>query len=131
VSADAAPPKSSNSARVMTLEDHIGHHSADGQTDKSYLMTQPSLDRASKTNAPQAPPTGLGSGAYKHNVYYSVFSGDWCIGRIYERHGFPDAVRFFWSLHGVVLTRPPSVHTDGHAPTLEEAKEQFQKSWDA
>ena len=43
-------------------------------------MTQPSLDRASKTNAPQAPPTGLGSGAYKHNVYYSVFSGDWCIG---------------------------------------------------
>ena len=26
-SADADPPKSSNSARVMTLEDHIGHHS--------------------------------------------------------------------------------------------------------
>jgi predicted RNase H-like HicB family nuclease len=52
------------------------------------------------------------------------------IGRIYERNGFPDAVRFFWSLHGVALTRPPSVHTDGHAPTLEEAKAQFQKSWD-
>jgi hypothetical protein len=74
--------------------------------------------------------TGLGSGTYKDNVDYNVFSGEWCIGRIYERHGFPDAVQFFWSLHGVVVTRPPSVHTDGHAPTLEEAKAQFQKSWD-
>jgi hypothetical protein len=43
------------------------------------------------------------------------------IGRIYERNGFPDAVRFFWSLHGVVLTRPPGIHTDGHAPTLDDA----------
>jgi hypothetical protein len=38
---------------------------------------------------------------------------------------------FFWSLHGVVLTRPPSIHTDGFAPTLDDAKAQFQKSWDA
>jgi hypothetical protein len=40
-------------------------------------------------------------------------------------------VRFFWSLHGVVLTQPPSMHTDGTAANLEEAKAQFQKSWDA
>jgi hypothetical protein len=53
------------------------------------------------------------------------------IGRIYERHGFPDAVRFFRSLHGVVLTGPPGIHTAGHAATLEEAKAQFQRSWDA
>jgi hypothetical protein len=53
------------------------------------------------------------------------------IGRIYERNGFPDAVRFFWSLHGVALTRSPSVHTDGFAPNLDDAKAQFQKSWDA
>ena len=53
-------------------------------------------------------PTGLGSGAYKDNVDYSVFSGEWLIGRIYEREGFPDEVRFFWSLHGVVLTPPPA-----------------------
>ena len=46
-------------------------------------------------------PTGLGSGTYKDNVDYSVFSGEWLIGRIYERNGFPDEVRFFWSLHGV------------------------------
>jgi len=46
-------------------------------------------------------PTGLGSGAYQDNVDYNVFSGEWLIGRIYERNGFPDEVRFFWSLHGV------------------------------
>jgi hypothetical protein len=53
-------------------------------------------------------PTGLGSGTYKDNVDYSVFSGEWLIGRIYERNGFPDEVRFFWSLHGVVLTHRPA-----------------------
>ena len=46
-------------------------------------------------------PTGLGHGVYKDAVDYAVFSGDWNIGRIYERRGFSDAVRFFWSLHGV------------------------------
>jgi hypothetical protein len=70
-------------------------------------------------------PTGLGSGAYKDNLDYSVFSGEWLIGRIYERNGFPDEVRFFWSLHGVVLTRPPSMHTDGTAANLEEAMAEF------
>jgi hypothetical protein len=61
----------------------------------------------------------------------SVYFGAWQIGRIYGRRGFPDAVRWSWSLHGVVLTRPPSIQTDGFAPTLEEAKVQFQKSWHA
>ena len=69
--------------------------------------------------------TGLGSGTYKDNVDYNIFSGEWLIGRIYERNGFPDAVRFFWSLHGVVLTRPPDIHTDGHTPSLEAAKAEF------
>jgi hypothetical protein len=55
-------------------------------------------------------PTGLGSGAYKDSVDYNVLSCEWLIGRIYERNGFPDEVRFFCSLHGVVLTRPPSIH---------------------
>jgi hypothetical protein len=73
-------------------------------------------------------PTGLGSGAYKDNLDYSVLSGEWLIGRIYERNGFPDEVRFFWS-RGVVLTRSPGTHTAGHAAALEEAKAQFQKSW--
>ena len=41
-------------------------------------------------------PTGLGSGAYQDKIDYNVFSGEWLIGRIYERNGFPDEVRFFW-----------------------------------
>ena len=49
----------------------------------------------------------LGHGAYKDNIDYNIFSGEWLIGR-YERNGFPDEVRFFWSLHGVVLTQPPA-----------------------
>jgi hypothetical protein len=32
-------------------------------------------------------------------------------------------------LHGVVLTRPPGVSTDGHAPTLEAAKAEFGARW--
>jgi hypothetical protein len=38
-----------------------------------------------------------------------VYSGEWQIGRIYERRGFPDDVRWVWSLYGVVLTRPPGI----------------------
>jgi hypothetical protein len=33
-------------------------------------------------------PTGLGHGIYKDSIDYSVFSGEWNVGRIYERHGF-------------------------------------------
>ena len=62
-------------------------------------------------------PTGLGHGVYKDDIDFGVFSGEWLIGRIYERRGFPDDVRWSWSLYGVVLTRPPSIH-DGDAPTL-------------
>jgi hypothetical protein len=82
-------------------------------------------------------PTGLGHGVYKDAIDYAVFSGAWNIRRIYERRvqrrlrrGFSDAVRFFWSLHGVVLTRPPDIHTDGHEPTLEMAKARLKRSWD-
>ena len=59
--------------------------------------------------------TGLGSGIDKDRPDYTVFTGEWLIGRIYERHGFPDNVRCSGLLHGVVLTQPPSVHTDGTA----------------
>jgi predicted RNase H-like HicB family nuclease len=37
-------------------------------------------------------------------------------------------MRWFWSLYGVV-GRPPNVHTNDHAPTLEEAKAQFESAW--
>ena len=74
-------------------------------------------------------PTGLGHGVYKDEIDFGVFSGEWLIGRIYEQKGFAPEVRFFWSLHGVVLTRPPGIHTEGTAPTLEAAKAEFQASW--
>jgi hypothetical protein len=74
-------------------------------------------------------PTGLGHGVYKDTIDYSVFSGEWLIGRIYGRNGFPADVRFFWSLHGVVLTRPPDIHTDGYTPSLEAAKAEFKRNW--
>ena len=60
-------------------------------------------------------PTGLGSGTYKDNVDYNIFSGEWLIGRIYERNGFPDEVRLFWPLH-----REPFC-PDGAAASLEGA----------
>jgi hypothetical protein len=43
-------------------------------------------------------PTGLGSGFYKDDVDYSVFCGEWCIGRIYEKRSSPEHLRWFWSL---------------------------------
>jgi hypothetical protein len=75
-------------------------------------------------------PTGLGHGFYTDSIDYCVFAGSWNIGRIYERCGFPDAVRFFWSLHGVVLTRAPGIPTDGHEPSLAMAKARLKRSWD-
>ena len=35
-------------------------------------------------------PTGLSSGFYKDTVDYSVFCGEWCIGRIYENRSGPE-----------------------------------------
>ena len=42
--------------------------------------------------------------------------------------GFPDDVRWSWSLYGVVFT-PRGINTDGHAPTLEAAKGEFGANW--
>ena len=43
-------------------------------------------------------PTGLGSGIDKDRPDYTVFTGDWEIGRIYQSRGGPDSLRWFWSL---------------------------------
>ena len=37
-------------------------------------------------------------------------------------------MRWFWSIFGV-LSKPPDVRTDGHAPTLDAAKEELAESW--
>ena len=57
-------------------------------------------------------PTCLGSGMDKDRPDYSVYSGEW--------------ERWFWSL----TVNGPMTRADREA-TLEEAKAQFQKSWDA
>jgi hypothetical protein len=71
-------------------------------------------------------PTGLGAGIDKDRPDYTIYSGEWQIGRIYQTRGGPDHLRCFWSFsqHG------PMMRSDRVA-TLEEAKAQFQKSWDA
>jgi hypothetical protein len=71
-------------------------------------------------------PTGLGSGIDKDRADYTVFTGEWEVGRIYETRGGPDNLRWFWS----VTVNGPMTRSDRVA-TLEEAKAQFQKSWDA
>ena len=43
-------------------------------------------------------PTGLGSGIDKDRPDYTVFTGEWEVGRIYETRGGPDNLRWFWSM---------------------------------
>ena len=67
-------------------------------------------------------PTGLGSGIDKHRPDYTVVTGEWEVGRIYETRGGPDNLRWFWSL----TVNGPMTRADRVA-TLDEAKAQFQK----
>jgi hypothetical protein len=69
-------------------------------------------------------PTGLGSGIDKDRPDYTVFTGEWEVGRIYETRGGPDSLRWFWSMNA----NGPMTRSNRVA-TLEEAKAQFQESW--
>ena len=45
---------------------------------------------------------------------YTIYSGGWAVGRIYETRGGPDRLRWFWSFTVIgPMTRPDRV------PTLE------------
>jgi hypothetical protein len=44
-------------------------------------------------------PAGLSSGIDQDRADYTVFCGEWNIGRIYEVRGGPEHLRWFWSLH--------------------------------
>ena len=62
--------------------------------------------------------TGLGFGIDKDRQDFTIFSGGWALGRIYDpRRSRQSAL-------------VPMARSDRVA-TLEEAKAQFQKSWDA
>jgi hypothetical protein len=71
-------------------------------------------------------PTGLGSGIDKDRPDYTVVIGEWEVVRIYGARGGPDNLRWFWSM----TVNGPMTRSDKVA-TLEEAKAQFQKSWNA
>jgi hypothetical protein len=43
-------------------------------------------------------PAGLSSGIDQDRADYTVFCGEWNIGRIYQTRGGPDGLRWFWSL---------------------------------
>ena len=66
-------------------------------------------------------PSGLGSGIDKDRPDYTILTGEWEIGRIYQTRGGPDNLRWF---------NGPMARS-GRVASLEEAKAQFQKSWDA
>jgi hypothetical protein len=52
-------------------------------------------------------PSGLAS---PNRQDFTVYCGDWPMGRIYEESGGPEHMRWFWTLYGVV-GKPPRSHT--------------------
>jgi hypothetical protein len=41
---------------------------------------------------------GLSSGIDQDRADYTVYSGGWAVGRIYQTRGGPDSLRWFWSV---------------------------------
>jgi hypothetical protein len=72
-------------------------------------------------------PASLSSGIDKDRADYTVFCGEWNIGRIYEVRGSPEHLRWFWALH--FPSKPESLRTDNRVATLEAAKAEFEASW--
>ena len=70
--------------------------------------------------------TGLSSPVDDHLPDFTVLTGEWVIGRIYEVRGSPPDLRWFWSLH----LNGPMKRSDRVA-SLEQAKNQFKTSWAA
>ena len=71
-------------------------------------------------------PTGLGSEIDKERQDYTVYIGKWAVGRIYDVQGSPESLRWFWSFsqHGPMMR-------SGRVSAFQEAKAQFQRSWEA
>ena len=62
-------------------------------------------------------PTGLGAMIEKDRPDYTIYSGEWAIGRIYETRGGPDRLRWFWSF----TVTCPMTRSD-RVSTLEEPR---------
>jgi hypothetical protein len=72
-------------------------------------------------------PTGLSSGYYKNTVDYSIFCGEWCIGRISENRSGPEHMR--WSWVAALPQQARSLRTSNEVATLDAAKAEFEASW--
>ena len=70
-------------------------------------------------------PTGLGSGIDKDRQDFTIYSGGWVVGRIYETRGGPDHLRWFWWF--TVTWSDDALEPCGD---VGEAKAQFPKSPD-
>jgi hypothetical protein len=64
----------------------------------------------------------------KGRVDFTAYCGAWAVGRIYEHLEGPEHLRWFWALNGM-FGRPREIRDHGHAPTLDEAKAQFEAAW--
>jgi hypothetical protein len=53
-------------------------------------------------------PAGIGFGFYKDADGYSVFSGEWCIGRIYENSSVPEDQRLVLDVARTRRTSKPA-----------------------
>ena len=71
-------------------------------------------------------PTGLDAPAGKDRSDYTLFSGEFAVGRIYEERGAD--LQWFWAITGFFGT-PADMRMDGHASTLESAQAQLGESW--
>jgi hypothetical protein len=59
--------------------------------------------------------TGLGSGIDKDRPDYTVFAGEWEVGRIYQTRGGPKSLRWFWSMNANgPMTRVATHRHGGH-----------------
>jgi hypothetical protein len=74
-------------------------------------------------------PTGLSSPVHKDAEDYTVFSGAWAIGRIYDDGSTRPELHWYWSLFGPHA--PLDVmQKEGREPTLHAAKLRLKEQWD-
>ena len=73
-------------------------------------------------------PTGLNAPADKDRSDYTLLSGEFAVGRIYEERGAPADLQWFWAITGI-FGAPADMRMDGHASTLESAQAQLGESW--
>ena len=73
-------------------------------------------------------PTGLASPVDRGRQDYTIYSGAWAMGRIYEERAAPAPLCWSWSIFGAVA-KPCDMRTNGRTSTLDAAKAEFEASW--